>query len=326
MAWGTQLKRKLGRDAFLRARLRLTVYFVAFCVIMFFTGSMIIDHVTHGIMLEAFQNPSVLPPEEALSQIDHIRWGIRLFYILGFAIGAYFLMGFALRPVRDAVESERRFIANISHELRTPLTLAKTETELLLKKPGLELPRAVEGLKRNLEDIGHLSRIIQFLLVLSDFNGQKAASAFQTVALADVIREAAVHSKRPLEEKRITLQVSMPNTGMSILGNPVALEKMLLNLVRNAATYSAEGSTITITAEESQKGALVLAVADEGVGMNAQDLEKIFEPFYRGMNAHPGGTGLGLTIVREVARLHGARIDAKSAEGKGTTFTITFPS
>lgn len=326
MAWGTRLRHKFAADPLFRARLRMTLYYVAFCSLIFFLVSLFTDRMAHEVILEALTHPGTLTPEDVLQRIDTIRWGSRLVYVIALTLGTYVLMGIALRPVRDSIESERRFIASISHELRTPLTLAKAETEMLLKKSELlDLPRAIEGLKRNLEEIGNISRIIQFLLVLSDFSDRKTTAIRQDVRLADTISTVTGHAEHLLEEKGVTLETHLSAPAASVKGNPVALDKMLLNLVRNAITYSAPGDTVTIELLRSERGNPLLSVRDRGTGMSAYDSVHVFEPFYRGKNARPGGTGLGLSLVREVVQMHKARIQVKSVLGKGTEFTVEFP-
>ncbi len=325
MAWGIRLRNKITNDPFLAGRLRMTFYYLAFCTVVFWSGSFLVDHYAHTVLLQAFADPAARSPEEVMALIDESRMKIRIFYVIVFSLGAYVLMGEALRPVREALESERRFIANVSHELRTPLTLAKAETEVLLKKPELlDLTRATAALRKNLTEIDHVSRIIQFLLVLSDFNGQKGTTTKQQVPLSQIVRAAEAQSARLLNEKKVRLLTAVPEGDTRVRGNAIALEKLLLNLVRNAAIYSPEGSTIEVSVARTGSGKLLLAVRDYGIGIPASEHKHIFKPFYRGMNASPGGTGLGLAIVQEVVRLHNARIRVDSVEGKGSTFTIEF--
>jgi len=255
--------------------------------------------------------------------VEEVRWVARIFHIILIGIAAYLCMGLSFRPVERALASQKRFIANLSHELKTPLAVAKTETEVALRRPELlTREEAIVLLKGNMQHINHISRVIQFLLVLSDFDGSRGHIKERLVALDDVLERARVHIQDAADHKQVTLTIENHAEEVSILGNAVALEKMVLNLLRNAVAHTPAGGNITVSLER-EAGKLRLSVADTGTGIPAKDLPHIFEPFYRAGNAVVGGSGLGLSIVKEVARAHKISIKVESEQGKGTRFILT---
>jgi two-component system phosphate regulon sensor histidine kinase PhoR len=139
------------------------------------------------------------------------------------------------------------------------------------------------------------------------------------------LAESTFHSLEHVAKERgvkITVGKEMPGI---VCGNFTALEELLANLVKNAITFSPKGGVVRITAK--MDGASVrLAIADNGKGIAEEDLPHIFEPFYQsGGKKHGGGSGLGLTLVKQIAKLHHAKIEVKTKIGSGTTFTVEFP-
>lgn len=323
MGLATQLRHKLATDPFFRARLRMTALFVGFSTITFLLGSMLNDELMHETLGTVLVDPAVTA-QEALDRVEWVRWFMRALYVVVFSVGTYVLMSVVLQPVKESVESQRRFIANISHELRTPLALAKAQAEVALRPRLFSPERAADALKRTLEEINRVSRIIEFLLVMSDFTGQKARDSRQEVRLEDVVAAVVARSERMITESGTRLTTTLAAADASITGNPVALEKMLLNLVRNSAAYTPAGGSIDIALEKAPEGLIRLSVADTGSGMSAADAKRALEPFFRGKNARPGGTGLGLSIVREVAALHNASVRIVTKEGTGSTVIVEF--
>jgi|GEM_PF-2780837 len=321
--WGTRLKADSLGDSIDRARLLTALLFLGLATLSFFVVGALVDAATREILHTALLNPSSADGATIAAQIEHVRWLARVFHLFLFAVGTYLLMGLSLRPVRRSIELQKRFIANISHELRTPLTVTKTETEIALRsKDTLTLEQATSVLEGNLSRVDHMSRIIQFLLVLSDFNASKSSSLRGTADLLHVMEKVYEHSVSQSSAKGVTLVLDVLEPATKVKGNPVALEKMLLNLVRNAIVHTPQGGKVTIGLRLKNRKAL-LSVSDTGGGIPESDLPHVFEPFYRGGNAAKGGSGLGLSIVREVVRLHGASIEVESKEGGGSTFVVT---
>lgn len=283
------------------------------------------DHFIANIVTNALNHEILPTASEVTADIDQVRTIARIANLIFFAVGAYFLLGLTLRPIKEMVESQRQFIANVSHELRTPLALMKTESEVAWRsKDEFSKEDAINLLKRNVTRVDHVARIIQFFLILSDFNSKDTQEMEQLVSLKKKLSIVEAQLKAMIEEKGISISHVRTASNVMVKGNPVALEKMALNILRNAVTYTPEGGKIVLVLRE-RSGGVELAVVNSGVGIAAEDLPRIFDPFYRGCNAIPGGSGIGLSIVKEVARIHGGKVRVESEEGKGATVSVYFP-
>jgi signal transduction histidine kinase len=238
--------------------------------------------------------------------------------------------GITLRPIKRAMEKQKRFISNVSHELKTPISVMKTSSEVaLLEADDLTHDELVAVLKSNLEEIDQMSKITQVLLHLSTMNNDRIAKFEMSPVDLTSIADRVVRSVLPLAaEKQIELASSVEKD-LVVQGNATALEEMILNLAKNAVAYTPPGGTIHVNLWKRASGTNV-SVEDTGIGITEKDLPNIFEPFYRGSNAtnYPkkANAGLGLAIVKEIAAVHHATISVKSEIGHGTTFRIKFPA
>lgn len=319
--WVTRLYSESAKDPITRARVRTAVLFLCFCMVSFFVVGAIIDGITREILVRSWEAGT---PDAAAAQISQVRWIARIFHLIVIVGSSYFLMGLSFRPVVRAIDSQKRFIANVSHELRTPLTVAVTETEVALRnRDALSREEAITLLEGMLGKISRVSRIIQFLLVLSDLDGPRKGHFDRPLSLSAILEQAVRHMQHAAEEKRVTLSLSLPEGETKVIGSAIALEKMVTNLLRNALAHTPSGGIVDVTLLKG-KGHLKLQVSDTGTGIPASDLPRLFEPFFRTQNAVSGGSGLGLAIVEEIARAHKAKVYAASILGKGATFSVVF--
>ncbi|NWF54943.1 MAG: phosphate regulon sensor histidine kinase PhoR [Syntrophaceae bacterium] len=219
------------------------------------------------------------------------------------------------------------FVANVSHELRTPLTAIKGYVEAL-RDGGLQEPAQAEkflGVIQRHAD--RMDRIVSDLLLLSEMESADRVLQRETVDLRDLIR-TAVETLRPLAEgKQQNLQIG-PLEGFSALqGDGQKLHQVMVNLLRNAISYTPEGGSITVEAKPAT-GGVEISVTDNGIGIPPEDLPRIFERFYRvdkGRSRDLGGTGLGLSIVKHIVEAHGGQVRVESKPGKGSRFTFFLP-
>lgn len=241
-------------------------------------------------------------------------------------IFGYILARATLAPARNALESQKRFIGNIAHELRTPLSIIKTNTEVSLF--GAEIDNATrEILQSNVEELDRISAIINNLLSLSSAVRPERVE-FSNVDLGSVVDDVVRSLQSMAKRKRLEVVVRKGDFRI-VWGNAAALEQIASNLIKNAINHTPEGGTINITIEADYANQVEFAVQDTGVGIDRKDLFHIFEPFYRAepsRNRGAGvGSGLGLTIVNELVRLHQGKITIRSAPGRGTTATVSLP-
>ncbi len=224
------------------------------------------------------------------------------------------------------LEMRKDFVANASHELKTPITIIKGFAETLHDNAEIlsrEMTKEItEKIVRNCD---RMENLIKDLLTLSDIENIPSSRLQECnlIALVEKCRGIilSVYPDAEIEIKCSSLEVNL-------ICDPDLLEMAIMNLIQNAVKYSQSPAHVKISIAKSD-GFVTLQVMDEGIGIAAEDLEKIFERFYRVNKARNGqkvgGSGLGLSIVETVIHKHFGKIDVSSILGKGTTFTITLP-
>ena len=230
---------------------------------------------------------------------------------------------------RRRLENMRRdFVANASHELRTPLTSIRGFVEALedgaLEQP--ETARRFLGKIRTHAD--RMATLIEDLLELSRLEGRDAEEAWSETSLAAVLDEAAASFGEAATRKDIELRRSVEGAPV-VVTDAERLRRILDNLVDNALKYTPAGGHVEIVAAAEPGGAARLEVADDGPGIAAEHLPRIFERFYRVDKARSrdlGGTGLGLSIVKHLAESLGATVSVESEPGRGARFRVALPA
>lgn len=228
-----------------------------------------------------------------------------------------------LGRLRQEIDRQRRFSADASHELRTPLALMTTNLDVSLRSPTV--PESARPILESIrEDAARLNRIVDDLLFLSraEATGHVELAASE-VDLLDLVVSAASRFKSAAEARGVVIEVTGTPVVATVDGH--LLSQALGNLVDNAVKFSGSGSRVVI--DVARVGGACIAVTDEGPGIPAADLEKVFERFYQVDSARrTGGSGLGLAIVRSIVRAHGGSVEVESDEGHGTCFTIRLPA
>jgi signal transduction histidine kinase/DNA-binding response OmpR family regulator len=220
------------------------------------------------------------------------------------------------------------FLASMSHELRTPLNAILGFSELLIDAGNGQFPPATR--KRFLEQIHssgkHLLGLINDILDLSKIEAGQMELRLQTVMLSEIVTQV-VSTVEPLAaQKRIELVVG-EGSGGEINADGGKVKQMLLNLVSNAVKFTPEGGTVTIGTRRLDD-TVELSVTDTGIGIAKEDQDRVFHEFQQvdsGVARSQQGTGLGLTLTRRFARLHGGDVRVLSEPGKGSVFTISLP-
>ncbi|MCM1149435.1 MAG: cell wall metabolism sensor histidine kinase WalK [Butyricicoccus sp.] len=222
----------------------------------------------------------------------------------------------------------RNFVANVSHELRTPITSIRSYAETLYDSQGMvdeETQRQFLGVIVNESD--RMAKIVGDLLTLSRFDAGSIDFTFQTFSFEKSVKD--VYSAQLLEAQRrhheFSLEFKSPID--EIRGDRTRIEQVLINMVSNAIKYTHDGGRIRMTA--GQDGNEVwCTVRDNGIGIPKEDLEHIFERFYRvdkARSRESGGTGLGLSIAYEIVERHNGRFETSSQRGRGTSITLILP-
>ena len=225
---------------------------------------------------------------------------------------------------RRAETQRREFTANVSHELKTPLHAISGYAELL--KSGLVRPEDVAGFAGNVySEAQRLIRLVEDILKLSRLDEGAAADKRENLDLYELVCQTLDEMKHYTERTGVTLTVT--GEPMPMVGIPGQIRMMVGNLFTNACKYNRPGGRVDVTVSKAYR-AVVLTVADTGIGIAPEHQERIFERFYRVDKSHSkavGGTGLGLSIVKHAALIHNAKIELESEPGRGTTIRVIFP-
>lgn len=312
---------------FREARIKLTAWYLAIIMVisLSFSGVIYVGVNRELTRLEDFQRariqrivggapaPLNLPPDvDAVAEArDRILLTLGLVNLsILFLAGAagYFLAGRTLTPIAEMVDEQKEFVSNASHELRTPLTSLKTEIEVSLRDSGLSVADAKKLLKSNLEDVNRMQKLSNYLLELNRYESGREL-AMGEVDLKEVAIKAVGKQKIKTNLKRTV-----------VTGNEDSLVELVTILADNAVKYG-KGKEVEIRT----KSGGIIEVEDHGVGIAKEDLPHIFDRFYRSDKSRgTEGYGLGLSIAKSIADLHGASIKVESKIGKGTTFRVSF--
>ena len=222
------------------------------------------------------------------------------------------------------ISGQRRFIADASHQLRTPLTVLKTQAELALRENDPAAMRdIVEGIARTTDATVHLANR---LLTLARAGHGAAEGDHEYLSLVDTVRQVALELAQQAVAKDIDLSLESDDE-VRVRGNALLLHELVANLIDNAIRYTPAGGTIVLRVRGGERP--MLEVEDSGPGIPPADREKVFAPFYRASSAqavNAQGSGLGLTIVRDIAAAHGAEVKLfNGAQGRGLRVMAVFP-
>ena len=230
-----------------------------------------------------------------------------------------------LTRVRRLETVRRDFVSNLSHELRTPLASLKALTETL-RGGALEDPKAATHFLESIEtEVDAMTQMAGELLELTRIESGQLPLEFKPVPAGDLLLSAAERMRAQVERAGLTLRLDSPQVLTEVRADPPRLEQVLVNLIHNAVKFTNPGGEVVLSAQ-AEPGFVRFSVQDTGVGIPADDLERIFERFYKADRARSsGGTGLGLSIARHVVEAHGGKIWAESVEGRGSTFKFTIP-
>ncbi len=239
--------------------------------------------------------------------------------------------GFVLLLVEDRTESHnleetrRDFVANISHELKTPIGAMSLLSEAI--QSAADDPKQVRKFAKNLEtESARLTQLVQDIIQLSRVQSADVAGSTQEVDLSLVVAEAVDRNRVQANKKNIQVKISSTDK-LRVFGDLELLTTAVKNLIENAISYSDVETNVSVTLRK-KSGVAEISVKDKGAGIAPEDLERIFERFYRidqSRSRATGGTGLGLSLVKNITQKHLGEIQVKSKIGSGSTFTIRLP-
>lgn len=220
-----------------------------------------------------------------------------------------------------ALEAQKaNFVTSASHELRTPIANLKTRLWLLRQQPE-RLPQHLEILD---QVTNRIQKLVEDLLDLSRFERGVIPLELQRLHLQAFVAELVEVQQVEADQKQLELACSLPPPNLIVKADPDRLNQIITNLITNAIRYTPAGGKIEVRARAADDTTALIEVQDSGIGIAPEHLPHIFEPFYR---AHPDGSGmgLGLSISREIAQLHGGDLSVTSQPGEGSCFTLRLP-
>ena len=234
-----------------------------------------------------------------------------------------------LRPVEEAWDQQRRFVSDASHELKTPLAVILANAQILETVEGVP-EDARRWARSTADEAKHMKGLVEDLLTLARADEQRASgerAAAERVDLSALVDGCALEFDAVAFERGCSIESSL-EPGLSVVGDPSQLGRLVRTLLDNATKYAARGTEVRVAlAREGRR--CRLAVTNLGDVIAPEDLEHLFERFYRTDRARErqpqGGFGLGLAIARSIAEAHGGTIGATSTSEEGTTFTVLLP-
>lgn len=330
---------------FKNATIKLTLWYLAIIVAINLSFSVIlyeigVAQINRGLHMQTqritrefpvLENQRLLMPDRDISMSKHelllklFSYNLMILLISGLA--SYWLARRTLEPIEAAHQRQKRFTSDVSHELRTPLTAIRMESEVSLLNKKADKKELINTIKSNLEEVTKIESLINNLLKLSKLEVEDLRQSFTSVETNTIIDEAidkvAVHSKKK------EIKIIKPKNKTQLIVEKESAVQLLTIILENAIKYSHKRSEIVINLEDNTKQT-VISVKDHGIGIKQEDLEHIFDRFYKSDQSRvkkhgDGGYGLGLSIAKMIADVHNANIIIASEFKKGTIVEIVFP-
>ena len=224
-------------------------------------------------------------------------------------------------------KSRREFVADVSHELRTPIQCIRGAAETVLECPGLPADMRDDFLRMAIDECDRMTRIVGDLLVLSRLDNRRTEWKIETFTMDDFLGRMHDIMSGEAAARGHTLAFDCEPNIPAVTADKEKLQQALINVISNSVKYTKNGGRIEVSAKAEANGVLI-NVRDNGMGIPAEDIPRLFERFYRVEKARTsdaGGTGLGLAITKEIVDAHGGQIWVESEPGKGTSTWIRIP-
>lgn len=230
-----------------------------------------------------------------------------------------------IKRIEAAFKSQKQFIANASHEIKTPLTIIRAELEFALR--NLQNKEVKESVRIALEETSSLATLTNSLLLMSSLDSLQFTLHLEKFRLDELLIDCVYAMKQSAAQKPVSINFNIDDA-VEFLGDKEKLKRVFENLIDNAVKYSGTNSTVTIELISLAGNTIEIIIQDNGIGIDATEIDKIFERFYRTPEVRStySGSGLGLAIAKEIVDLHNGEIKVQSELGKGTKVTVILPA
>lgn len=329
-----ELVTRFKNNQFLWARLRLSSYYA----MIVFTIILVFSFAVYGFFMKDFKSNLEYKGEGQEENLnieleiidkaeDRLQNTIKIFdglILLLIIISSYYLSGKILKPVEQSYQRQKKFVADIAHELRTPLAIMKIGAETVLAGDSSKKEYEIM-IKDFLEETNFLSSVVDDLLFLVGSNDSSKIE-LSNFSFDELIHKQVGLMKSYALKKKVIIHDNIKEK-VKINGNKEYLKRLLVNLIKNAIDYNNPHGEVKLELQKN-KQLIELKISDTGIGINKEDLNHIFDRFYKADQARAretGGAGLGLSIVQEIVLLHHGTINIESEVGRGTEILINLP-
>jgi len=287
-----------------------------------------------------------LPPGPSIFSFNGLHWSVVGFFLLiAMLVLPCLALLFSIVRARDAVDRDKlsneldhaiilskaktQFLASVSHELRTPLNAIIGFSEMIKRFDGNLSPHQRVDYAGDIHSSGlHLLSLVNDILDLEKIENGKMEMEEVDVRLIDVLSERVSLIQGVAANRAVTVRLTRNRYNPIVSVDVRMIRQILDNLISNAVKFSHEGGRVTVSLEENEVGEILILVQDRGIGIAADVIPSLFQPFQQAdatVSRDYGGTGLGLAIVEKQLRLHGAAVEIQSVLGRGTTVIVTLP-
>ena len=326
-AWVTVLT----HNPFEKARLKLTLFYVGAMIVVIGLFSVVLIATLEKNLQDSLEDITGGNPAQhmafiiAKDTIETVVYTIDSILILIIGGIGYFLAGRTLRPIQESLDRQKRFTADASHDLRTPLAIMKTEMEVALQDKHTNDSFYRKTIASNLEEVNKMTTLVSDLLLVARTERTVEKDTSRLVDVHECVDSVVKKMQIKAQEKAITLAVEGTIHG-NIKVHLYSFERVVQNVLQNAINYTPSGGRVTVSIHK-EKSDYTIRVTDTGVGISDADLPHIFERFYKASHSRndASGSGLGLSIAKQIIEQHKGSIVVSSLTGKGTEVTIILP-
>ena len=280
-----------------------------------------------GIGHTVFVGKDVTSVYSGLQKLTYLLMAVAVLAVLAAMGISYYMAGRALLPVKEAYEKQRQFAADASHELRTPLAVVMSSADLLLTDPSITSPFLRGILEDVKSEVKKMSNLVSDLLTVARSDNNALKMQWKTFNLGELLNQN-VRLMRPLALKKNIVLEGENISDVEITADEQKIKQLVLILVDNAIKYTPEGGKVVLRYNDRIGNMVGFSVMDTGIGIAPEDLDRIFERFFRVDKARSremGGNGLGLSIAHELVKMHKGKINVESVVDQGTKFTVELP-